>query len=544
LPRSTSDRPGGNIWDVKAIYATFKDGPDSQRDSNGEIGTIMSNIADYFARQREGFQLRLDQFNSVVDVQHLALPVTAAEFQAMFRDKDDLVGEFFRTQFALAGIPFNWSVRDGRYGTERRMYVIFLEGPRGTKFSSQGATAYECGRVSELEAGARITAINLRKNDMTPCDKLLRFENSKRSDWWPIAWDAVRFIAHSLAELPECHEVTANEIASDVQNRLENTLPSTDVRSNRWRTPTGRSDEPVMDAAGTTYFRIRTGPYVGDRCRDISYSPFWRKDPRWHAPAIREPATGTRSVVDRPDDSSEPQVKLYYLVPRGSVDREVDIRLDAMARSVNVWLSNQTDKTFRWDTSSGVLDVMFVQLEQTEEQLWTPMANQPSCWQSICPSPDLLLSILRQKGLVADNKLAAILYEGSLSPQNPNVSGCYAASSHVVLYQMCINDPFQTSPRSQAAAGSLGLRLLHELFHTLGAVPAGAPNGDGQSGHIRGDSNDIMAIGSRTSWEVDPGRDDYWGHGVAGREDVSQSIFLNPKSASAAFPLRWSRSRT
>lgn len=230
------------------------------------------------------------------------------------------------------------------------------------------------------------------------------------------------------------------------------------------------------------------------------------------------------------------------MLPKGAIDRQIDLKLSNMDKTANEWLRTQTGRTLRWDTYQNVLDVAFVQLDQTEEELWTDEISSMPCAEVPCPTPDYLLGQLQARGLIAAHKLAVILYEGSASPVNPQLGGCYAGGSMVVAYQMCISSPIATPSRAVPVPnGTLGIRLLHEIFHTLGAVGEGAPNGDGGYGHIKGDSNDIMAVGSRTGWEVDPGRDDYWGHGRTDLVDLTRSIFLNDPVAGAEYPNRWRR---
>lgn len=541
LPRSTVDRPGSGIWDIKVVYATMMDGPDEFRDSNGQLAYVAERISDYFARQRPGYELRFDRFGGSIDVQHVKLPVTAAEFRAKFQREGQgwEIPKFIQASMAAAGLRFSWTGEDGsnRYGLERRMYLLFLEGPRGLK---QGAE-YQCGRVSELEAGALLTAVNLRNNAGAECDKVVEFESDPANKWWRLAWDAMRFIGHASLELPGCHAERAAEIAASIEMRLENRLPANDVLSNQWNPPPFGT-EPVMDPKGMYYLNIRSGPYLGNRCRDIKFSPFWAKDPKWWAPPLKESNSGERTRIDRADDSTEPQVKVFYLLPKGAIDRQIDLKLSNMDKTANEWLRTQTGRTLRWDTYQNVLDVAFVQLDQTEEELWTDEISSMPCAEVPCPTPDYLLGQLQARGLIAAHKLAVILYEGSASPVNPQLGGCYAGGSMVVAYQMCISSPIATPSRAVPVPnGTLGIRLLHEIFHTLGAVGESAPNGDGGYGHIRGDSNDIMAVGSRTGWEVDPGRDDYWGHGRTDLVDLTRSIFLNDPVSGAEYPNRWRR---
>ncbi|MFZ9577712.1 MAG: hypothetical protein ACO3AK_02930, partial [Ilumatobacteraceae bacterium] len=62
LPRSAVDRPGANTADIKFIYVTFKDGPDSRRDANGDIAGMAGEVNRYYQSQFPGKRLRYDTF--------------------------------------------------------------------------------------------------------------------------------------------------------------------------------------------------------------------------------------------------------------------------------------------------------------------------------------------------------------------------------------------------------------------------------------------------------------------------------------------------
>ena len=534
LPRTTTDRPGANVWDVKFSYATFKDGPDSKRDTNGQISALASEMNAYFRRQRPGYELRFDTSGGRLDIQHIPLGVTVQEFDSLFTQDGRELQEFIHRTFRDAGMPISWLNPESRYGIEKRIHVMFIEGPRGIKRGAAGDVAYECGRVSEFEAGGRITGINLRDSKGEICGPFLEFTKNK-SQWWSAARDAMRFLSLALRELPDCDSVMRTEIDTFYLQRPENVWSTKDIVSNKWMIPRNRKEEPVLDVARTNYFKISSGPYVGDRCRDIQYSPFWREMPQ--AEVIqRKPKN--RSIADKPDETTEPRLKVYYVVPKDGIDRQLDLSLNPMMTTANAWLKNQTGKQLRWDTYNGNLDVMFVRLSETEAELWQSDDPTLGCWEIPCPSPRRLYGLLKSRGLVEDNEISVILYEGTQSPVQPRPSGCYAGDRYVVGYSMCLSQPY-TTPLNAPSGGSLGIRIMHEVFHTLGAVGAGAPNGDYDGGHINGNTNDIMAIGTRTGWVVDPGRDDYWGHGRTDLVDISRSVFLDPRVVNAEFPRRW-----
>ncbi|MFM7963187.1 MAG: hypothetical protein ACKPBF_04350, partial [Actinomycetota bacterium] len=94
LPRSAVDRPGANTADIKFIYVTFKDGPDSRRDSNGDIAGMASEVNRYYQSQFPGKRLRFDTFEGGLDVQHMQLPLSNAEFNRRwcFNESDSPAG--------------------------------------------------------------------------------------------------------------------------------------------------------------------------------------------------------------------------------------------------------------------------------------------------------------------------------------------------------------------------------------------------------------------------------------------------------------------
>ena len=68
----------------------------------------------------------------------------------------------------------------------------------------------------------------------------------------------------------------------------------------------------------------------------------------------------------------------------------------------------------------------------------------------------------------------------------------------------------------------------HEMTHAFGAVPACAPHSDG-TGHVNDDPRDVVYGGaSQRDWDhitLDPGHDDYYGHGRTDCLDIATSPF-------------------
>jgi hypothetical protein len=68
----------------------------------------------------------------------------------------------------------------------------------------------------------------------------------------------------------------------------------------------------------------------------------------------------------------------------------------------------------------------------------------------------------------------------------------------------------------------------HEMTHAFGAVPACAPHADG-TGHVNDDNRDVLYAGpDQRDWDhiqLDPGHDDYYGHGRSDCPDIAGSPF-------------------
>jgi List-Bact-rpt repeat protein len=113
-----------------------------------------------------------------------------------------------------------------------------------------------------------------------------------------------------------------------------------------------------------------------------------------------------------------------------------------------------------------------------------------------------------------------VYYDG---PGHPDI--CGEGGNHsdgfgyaIVYVQACVGVPLSTT-------------ATHELLHTLGAVPSGAPNecAAPHDGHVCDDAYDIMfPFGDETpitGLHLDTGRDDYYAH-AGGQLDVQDSPWL------------------
>ncbi|TEX46820.1 MAG: hypothetical protein B7C54_06430 [Acidimicrobiales bacterium mtb01] len=308
-----------------------------------------------------------------------------------------------------------------------------------------------------------------------------------------------------------------------------------------------------MDATGAFYFRIRQGPRVNSPCWDLAFSPFWTR--LANTTEVDDRVAG-RVFADRPDDSTSSQVHVYYVLARDSVDRRSDVD-GSIARALdagNRWLMANGGKSIRYDTFQGNVDVTFVRLDQTEAELWMePDDPTKKCRLRPCPFLPTIVSLLRSRGLAPTSDISVVLYGGQTTPASrPEWPGCgYAGGRERALVyplgqisvltgqQECMGpESVATSPQSFNA---LGLSVIHEIFHVLGAVGAspGSDSNGSFAGHIANDPTDLMG-GSVGVVRLDPGRDDYWGHGRSDIVDVSKSVFLSPSDPNSVFPPGWS----
>ena len=82
--------------------------------------------------------------------------------------------------------------------------------------------------------------------------------------------------------------------------------------------------------------------------------------------------------------------------------------------------------------------------------------------------------------------------------------------------------------------------MLHEILHTIGLVPAGAPH-HCLAGHTGNNPNDLMYAGD-DAWNpsvIDPYHQDYFRTGRTDIPDLSRSSFLDPLPAGAEPPPAW-----
>lgn len=233
-----------------------------------------------------------------------------------------------------------------------------------------------------------------------------------------------------------------------------------------------------------------------------------------------------RSTRDRPDDIGGPQVHFVYAVPSDREELERD-RFGEIERSVTAmqnWLQDRTRQRLRVDTYQGGVDVSFLRLSFTHQEGDGFGAS-------------LMEHLMQESSRLAvrGDKVLGFYYEGRAI----GVCGSAWFQRGGAHYVDCVS-----SPRvgvDEATFGAAEATMLHELFHVFGAVPLCAPN-EGRGYHVIDEPADLMYAGEgrvellpeEREYQVDVGRNDYYGHGRSDCIDISRSRFLELAPGSAA----------
>lgn len=541
LSRTSVDRPGGNILDIKPLYITFKNGPDNFHDTNGTIARMITNSLDYMAEQNPGFTPRLDTFNNLPDIQHVEIPMTYEEFAARWTSTFGPLAEILRD----LGFPMQFPERTGNgYEKINRVFVALVEGSLPLKPGyASGHTQPGCG----TNANSGVIQYWLRMPDGSACNWIVN--SFKRNGLLDREWNT-EIVRHLIAR-----QQMRTNVGCDVSSRSYFELPLSQMDNS-----ISRQDDPitykyvgtprppwVMDGDHNLYFKIRSGPRANNVCADLAYSPFWTQLDNGDQ---KQDASAGRNFVDQPDDTNAPQIHVYYVLPKDVKDRRFDVdgTFSDIIFSTNEWLFAKGGKRLRFDTRNGKLDVTFVRLDETEGQLWMEDrdANQ-KCSTSQCPNVDRLKALLVAKGFNAPQKGMLIYYGGATNPASRISSPWCGISGHdraalvhvgqvdlITGQYTCFSRMKTTLPES---GNTSGLASFHEVFHLLGAVGA-SPNSDGNYGHIKNDRTDLMG-GSEGVVKLDPGNNDYWRHGRSDIVDLYNSAFMEPPEPNAVMPAGW-----
>jgi len=258
-----------------------------------------------------------------------------------------------------------------------------------------------------------------------------------------------------------------------------------------------------------------------------------------HCGAPAQTSASARSTADRTDDFAGYQIHVMYVLPSDGIDYNLDTN-GAIASSVAAtqkWFAAQTRGTrrLRFDTSNGELDISFFRLARTDAAIAGFGAYVR----------DQIQLEINAAGFNHPEKIYAVYYGGSSTHACGGGAWPPTLTGNVVALYLRGRPPGARpcAGHGLAASGDLPgyweFSLIHEFFHTLGAVAACAPHHT-RSGHVSDDPRDLMYAGDRP-WRpsmLDVGNDDYFNHNT-GCLDVAKSVFIDPVAADAVAPPGW-----
>jgi hypothetical protein len=279
-------------------------------------------------------------------------------------------------------------------------------------------------------------------------------------------------------------------------------------------------------------------------------------------PGVPSGCVADRSTADRPDDTGLDQIRVLYVVPSDLPDRARDTngQICNSARAFATWFDARSDAFLRLDTQGGLIDVGFVRLTKTDAQMRGNDPNNTSVATGTAFVRERIELELGAMGLVAPNKLYAVYYEGSsvyacgggaYPPLiNARVGAMYLGGMPPGVTPSC--GDIRAWGQPSLVPNYIDYGMLHELVHSLGFVPDGAPN-QHTYGHVFDATSTIpnqdLMYSPRTSqdpaWNVDaPGglvldinRDDYYTTSPA--LDLAKSTVLAPLPMGAVRPIGW-----
>jgi hypothetical protein len=255
------------------------------------------------------------------------------------------------------------------------------------------------------------------------------------------------------------------------------------------------------------------------------------------APA--QTAASARSTADRTDDLAGYQIHVMYVLPSDGIDYNLDTNgsIASSVAATQKWFAAQTAGTrrLRFDTSNGELDISFFRLARTDAAIAGFGAYVR----------DQIQRDINAAGFNHPEKIYAVYYGGSSTHACGGGAWPPTLVGNVVALYLRGGPPGARPCASNVLAtsgdvpGYWEFSLIHEFFHTLGAVAACAPHHT-RAGHVSDDPRDLMYAGDRP-WRpsmLDVGNDDYFNHHTDCL-DVAKSVFIDPVAADAVAPPGW-----
>lgn len=218
---------------------------------------------------------------------------------------------------------------------------------------------------------------------------------------------------------------------------------------------------------------------------------------------------------------------------------DTDATLAHSVEAWNEWFAAQTsDRRLRLDRVDGALDITFVRLNRSNEDL-----NDFGVLLR-----DQIEGALVARGFDDPDKIYLVYYDGGDETTQSCGGAAYPPQlpgTVAVLYLQAI--PGTGNPCSENefadsvdAPGYIEFAALHEVLHVLGVVPECAPR-HVLDGHVSDSPTDLMYAGNEAlnPSVVDVNRNDYFEANIANCLDLADSSFLEPRAIPSSLPPGW-----
>lgn len=251
----------------------------------------------------------------------------------------------------------------------------------------------------------------------------------------------------------------------------------------------------------------------------------------WTAPgALAAGWCGTgESPIDRPDATTGRQFHAVVALPSDAPDTfaaDANRMADDVASIESWWQGQDPTRIPRFDTAAfpggACLDISFLRLPDPAGSYSMSSASDASLTFST------LLRQLQQAGMQNQYKKYLVYVDG-IGTADDLICGTgegdfdTGPAYALVWLATCAPSGATPVPKDQVAA--------HEMLHSLGALPAGAPHAcQGDSGHPCDSTTDVLYPYTSglplTSYVLDYNHDDYYGHSGSW-PDIQDSLWMH-----------------
>jgi hypothetical protein len=240
-----------------------------------------------------------------------------------------------------------------------------------------------------------------------------------------------------------------------------------------------------------------------------------------------------QNSLDTPDDSGRDKFHAVYVLgsDSGAADPDMVGNIQRDVGALSSWFQSQTAHPLNIDRKAGQIEVTTWKLPDLTKQQIAKWADDSS--------PYFLIALIRMAqdgfGSPYGRRWLFVLDTRGLDTASFPCGVAFAQWATVFTNNACAPvtgttdaDSVDGPPKNSAQVA------LHEMIHTLGAVPSCATHYDG-TGHV---SDDTVEEGSDLMYptaelqpkSIDPHNDDYFNDNIPGCPDVAESPFVNPTS--------------